>query len=263
MKKYWIGTSWKMNFTLDEAISYAKGLAFALTAEPELAVRAQPFVIPPMTALVSVSQELGARSERPGGLKLGVQNAHWEDSGAWTGEISVPQAVDAGAEIVEIGHSERREFFNETIRTTRLKVLAALRHSAIPLLCVGEPLEVRDRGGAAEYILSQAAGALRGLSAAQLNAVLIAYEPIWAIGSTGRPAEVYELEEPLRALREHFGNGIQGLLYGGSVSLGNAQELMAIDILDGLFVGRAAWTLEGYLELLRAAPAPRVTGASS
>lgn len=263
MKKYWIGTSWKMHFTVDEAIAYAKGLSQAFAAEPELTARSQPFVIPPVTALVPVGQELGARGERPGGLKLGVQNVHWEDSGAWTGEISVPQAVDAGAEIVEIGHSERREFFNETIRTTRLKVLAALRHGAIPLLCVGEPLEVRERGDAAEYILSQATGALEGLSADQLGAVLIAYEPIWAIGSSGRPAEVHELEEPLRALRDHFGNGIQGLLYGGSVSLGNAQELMAIDILDGLFVGRAAWTLEGYLELLRAAPAPRGTGATA
>lgn len=261
MKKYWIGTSWKMNFTLEEAISYVTGLGQALAAEPELTSNIHPFVIPPATALASVSQELGGRGERPGGLKLGVQNAHWEDSGAWTGEISVPQAVDAGAEIIEIGHSERREYFNETIRTTRVKVRAAVRHGVIPLLCVGEPQEVRDRGDTAEFILGQAKGALDGLSTDQLKAVLIAYEPIWAIGSSGRPAEIHELDEPLGALRDHFDHDIQGLLYGGSVNLGNAQELMALEVLDGLFVGRAAWTLEGYLALLRSTPRPSSRGA--
>lgn len=253
MTSRWIGTSWKMNLTLSEAVTYAQDLGQALRERPGLTQGVQPFLIPPATALATVHQLLGERPQRPGGLKLGVQNAHWEDSGAWTGEISVPQAVDAGADIVEIGHSERREFFNETIRTTRLKVLATLRHGARPLLCVGEPSEVRERGQAADYILRQASGALEGLTAAQLRSVLIAYEPIWAIGASGRPATAAELSEPFAALRESFGAEVGSLLYGGSVNRENAQSLLAMKDIDGLFIGRAAWTAQGYTELLELA----------
>ena len=253
MTARWIGTSWKMNLTLAEAVDYADTLGRTLRERPELTAEVQPFIIPPATALAAVHQAFGERGQRPGGIKLGVQNAHWEDSGAWTGEISVPQAVDAGADLVEIGHSERREFFNETIRTTRLKVLAAIRHGARPLLCVGEPQEVRERGQAAEYILSQANGALDGLNPEQLNSVLIAYEPIWAIGASGRPASAAELREPFDALRERFRGRVGSLLYGGSVNRHNAGELLATDAIDGLFVGRAAWSAEGYTELLELA----------
>lgn len=242
-----------MNLTLAEAEKYAQDLGQTLRDRPELTRGVQPFIIPPATALTTVHQVLGERLQRPGGLKLGVQNAHWEDSGAWTGEISVPQAVDAGADIVEIGHSERREFFNETIRTTRLKVLAAIRHGASPLLCVGEPREVRERGQAADYILSQASGALDGLAAQQLSTVLIAYEPIWAIGASGRPATAAELREPFDALRARFGSQVGSLLYGGSVNRRNAESLLAMENIDGLFIGRSAWTAQGYTELLERA----------
>ncbi|NDK31640.1 triose-phosphate isomerase [Nesterenkonia haasae] len=251
----WIGTSWKMNLTLAEAEAYAQVLQRVLRSRPELTAGIQPFIIPPATALAAVHRVFGDRSQRPGGLKLGVQNAHWEDSGAWTGEISVPQALDAGADIVEIGHSERREFFNETIRTTRLKVLAALRHGAYPLLCVGEPQEVRERGQAAPYILGQANGALEGLSPEELSTVLIAYEPIWAIGASGRPATAAELSEPFEALRERFGRHVGALLYGGSVNPQNAAELLGMENVDGLFIGRSAWTAEGFTELLELASA--------
>jgi L-erythrulose 1-phosphate isomerase len=255
MTARWIGTSWKMNRTLSEAEAYAQTLEQALRTRPELTAEVQPFILPPATALATVGKVFGGRAQRPGGIKLGVQNAHWEDSGAWTGEISVPQAVDAGADIVEIGHSERREFFNETIRTTRLKVLAALRHGAWPLLCVGEPREVRERGNAADYILRQATGALDDLTPEQLSNVLIAYEPIWAIGASGRPATSTELSEPFDALRERFGEHVGSLLYGGSVNRQNAQELLAMENIDGLFIGRAAWTAEGYVEFLELASA--------
>lgn len=253
MTARWIGTSWKMNLTLSEAETYARSLSHSLRSRPELTAGVQPFIIPPVTALSAVRGVFGDSSQRPGGIKLGVQNAHWEDSGAWTGEISVPQAVDAGAEIVEIGHSERREFFNETIRTTRLKVRAALKHGAWPLLCVGEPQEVRARGHASDYILSQANGALEGLSPEQLSTVLIAYEPIWAIGASGRPATSAELIEPFQALREQFGGHVASLLYGGSVNPHNAQDLLAMKDIDGLFTGRAAWTAEGFTEILELA----------
>lgn len=247
----WIGTSWKMNKTLEEARDYARGLRNALARQPGLLTEVQPFIIPPHTALAAVAEELGPESTRT--VRLGAQNAHWEDSGAWTGEVSVPQVADAGAELVEIGHSERREHFGETIETTRLKVASTLRHGLVPLLCIGEPAQVQERGETARHILDQARGALGALSADQLSRVLIAYEPIWAIGAQGRPATAEELREPFEVLDAEYGGRVQALLYGGSVSADNAAELLRIPGVGGLFIGRAAWTLAGYLEILHLA----------
>ncbi|MFF0990006.1 triose-phosphate isomerase [Kocuria nitroreducens] len=243
----WIGTSWKMNKTLAEATDWAQGLAEALSGRQLDQV--QPFVIPPATAIAAVAQAL---SEEPRVL-VGAQNAHWEPAGAWTGEVSVPQVADAGARIVEIGHSERREHFAETDETVRAKVAATLAHGLIPLLCIGEPGAVKDAGGSTRFVLDQAHRALEGLEEEQLGRVLIAYEPIWAIGEHGRPATVAELEEPFTALGAAYGHQVQGLLYGGSVNLDNAAELLGIAHVAGLFVGRTAWQLEGYLRLLEIA----------
>jgi triosephosphate isomerase len=254
----WIGTSWKMNKTLAEARAWTEGLLAGLPdvdpTTPGSAIRGvQPFVIPSFTATTLVRDVLGDVATAP--ALLGVQNAHWEDKGAWTGEVSVPQAKDAGAQIVEIGHSERREFFGETVETTRLKVRAALRHGLTPLLCIGESAEVKDAGRSAEFILSQAAGALDGLSDDELARVVIAYEPIWAIGEKGRPATVPELTDQFDALGERYGDAVAGILYGGSVNLDNAADLLGIEHVTGLFVGRTAWEIDGYLQLLRIAAA--------
>lgn len=243
----WVGTSWKMNKTLAEAREWSVGLRKALEDVELRGV--QPFVMPPFTATTTVAAVLGDNSP----VLLGVQNAHWEDSGAWTGEVSVLQAKDAGASIVEIGHSERREHFGETNEITRLKVEAALGHGVTPLLCIGEPAEVKDAGGSAEFILSQAADALGALGREQLAEVVIAYEPIWAIGDKGRPAAISELCEPLTALGEHYSGDVKGILYGGSVTLDNAADYLSIEQITGLFVGRAAWNLEGYVRLLHIA----------
>jgi triosephosphate isomerase len=245
----WVGTSWKMNKGLAEAREYARGLSDYVKATALPGV--QPFIIPSFTALTVTRDELGADSP----VLLGVQNAHWADHGAWTGEVSVVQAKDAGAQLVEIGHSERREHFGETVETTRLKVAAALAHGLVPLLCIGESAEVKRAGESSRYILEQAAGALDGLTAEQLSRVLIAYEPIWAIGESGRPATVEELRRPFSDLGREFGSVTRGLLYGGSVNLDNAEELLGIDHVTGLFVGRAAWQLPGYLRLLEVAAA--------
>lgn len=251
----WIGTSWKMNKGLAEARRYARGLHDHLGKTGLSGV--QPFIIPSFTALAATRDELGAESP----VLLGVQNAHWDDHGAWTGEVSVPQAKDAGAQLVEIGHSERREHFGETVATTRLKVAAALAHGLVPLLCIGESAEVNQAGESAPFILQQAAGALDGLTPEQLGRVLIAYEPIWAIGENGRPATVEELREPFAALGREYGGRTSGLLYGGSVNLDNAEDLLGIDHVTGLFVGRAAWELPGYLRLLQMAAAHPKAGA--
>ena len=253
----WIGTSWKMNKTIEEARSYARGLRDELTGRPDLLQGVQPFIIPPHTALAAVSEEMGALANTGGGVRLGAQNAHWEDSGAWTGEVSMPQVKDAGASLVEIGHSERREHFAETLETTRQKVEAALRHGLVPLLCIGESTTVREAGQTGEHLLLQTRGALGGLGEEQLRRVLIAYEPIWAIGAQGRPAQVSELREPFEVLSQEYGGRVEALLYGGSVNTANAAELLSIPGVDGLFVGRAAWSLEGYLGLLEIAATPQ------
>lgn len=243
----WLGTSWKMTKTLAQARSWSSELRNSLHSFDLEGIQA--FVLPSHTATAVVHSILG--SETP--VIVGVQNAHWEDEGAWTGEVSVMQAKDAGASIVEIGHSERREYFGETIETTRLKVYAALRHGLTPLLCVGEGWHIKQDGGSAGFILGQAHGALEGLTDDELSRVLIAYEPIWAIGAHGRPATAGELREPLGALAESFGDRIAGVLYGGSVDCDNAPAFLATDHVDGLFVGRAAWQLDGFLQLLRIA----------
>ncbi|QFS94433.1 Triosephosphate isomerase [Mycobacterium sp. THAF192] len=251
----WVGTSWKMNKSLGEARRYARELDHYLR-RTELA-GVQPFIIPSFTAVSATREALG--EDTP--VLLGVQNAHWDDHGAWTGEVSVAQAKDAGAQLVEIGHSERREHFGETVATTRLKVAAALAHGLVPLLCIGESDEVRRAGESSRFILDQAAGALDGLTTEQTKQVLIAYEPVWAIGEKGRPATAEEMRAPFAELgREYLGH-VGGLLYGGSVNVDNAADLLGIDEVTGLFIGRAAWELRGYLQLLElAASHPKLTG---
>ncbi|MFT4294890.1 MAG: triose-phosphate isomerase [Micropruina sp.] len=243
----WVGTSWKMNGTLASARDYATRLGAALDAGAPAGV--QPFIIPPATALATVHQILGADSP----VLLGVQNAHWADAGAWTGEISVPQAADAGAQLVEIGHSERREFFAETDQTVNRKVAATLRHGLRPLLCVGEPAEVFAAGGSVAHVTAQVDAALQGID--DLGRVLIAYEPIWAIGEGGREARGEDIEAVFAALDAGYGDRVEAILYGGSVNQGNAAETLAVPGVTGLFVGRAAWQVDGYLELLRIATA--------
>ena len=253
-RRLWIGTSWKMNKRLSEARSYARALGDYVSHTGLSGV--QPFIIPSFTALAATRDELGDDSP----VLLGAQNAHWEDDGPWTGEVSVLQVKDAGAQLVEIGHSERREHFGETVATTRLKVAAVLAHGLVPLLCIGESTEVKDAGKSSSFILEQAAGALDGLETEQLRSVLIAYEPIWAIGERGRPATVEELREPFADLGGEYGGKTRGLLYGGSVNLDNAEDLLGIDHVTGLFIGRAAWELPGYLRLLEMAAAhPKAT----
>jgi len=240
----WVGTSWKMTKTLGRAREYARGLAGHLSTAAPAGV--QPFIIPSFTALDAVREELGPDSP----VMLGAQNAHWAHEGAWTGEVSVVQVADAGARLVEVGHSERREHFGETDETVRMKIATALEFGLTPLLCIGESEEVKQRGGSANHILGQAAHALDGLTEADLARVLIAYEPIWAIGEHGRPATVDELAEPFAALSREYGSAVRGVLYGGSVNLDNAADLLGIEGVTGLFVGRTAWELSGYLKLL-------------
>lgn len=242
-KQVWVGTSWKMNKTLAEARAFAEGLP------PEGDPRIQRFVIPPFTAVREVKSLLADTS-----VKVGAQNMHWADDGAWTGEVSAPMLKDCGLDIVELGHSERREFFNETDETVGLKVEAAVRHGLIPLICIGETLAQREAGRATETLAAQVTGALSKLSAAQhASTILLAYEPVWAIGAKGIPATsdyADARQAEIIATAQSILNRRIPCLYGGSVNPGNAAELIACPHIDGLFIGRSAWNVAGYLDIL-------------
>jgi len=243
----WIGTSWKMNKLLGEAAAWAETLRLS---ETDRAPHIQRFVIPPFTAVRRVASILAGTP-----VKTGVQNMHWDDRGAWTGEISPPMVVDCGADLVELGHSERRAHFGETDRTVGLKTAAAVRHGLTPLICIGETLEEREAGQARHVLERQVRGALENLDATQRAAapILFAYEPVWAIGEGGIPASA-DYADARQADIIALAGDILGrrvpCLYGGSVNPDNCAELIVCPHVDGLFIGRSAWEISGYLDIL-------------
>lgn len=242
----WVGTSWKMNKTLAEAQAFATALAQADAARDP---RIQRFVIPPFTAVRQVKEILAASS-----LKVGAQNMHWADQGAWTGEISPLMLKDCNLDLVELGHSERREHFGETDETVGLKVEAAVRHGLIPLICIGETMADRESGRADEVLEHEVKGALGKLSTEQRKAtILLAYEPVWAIGENGIPATAAYADarqrEIIAVAKSMLGRRVP-CLYGGSVNPQNCAELIACPHIDGLFIGRSAWEPAGYLDIL-------------
>jgi len=248
---YWVGTSWKMNKTLSEALDFAGALAGFVPGFDE---RIQPFVIPPFTAVRQVKQALAATR-----VRVGAQNMHWADAGAWTGEISPVMLNDCDLDLVELGHSERREHFGETDRTVGLKTAAAVTHGLTPLICVGETLAERESGGADAVLTAQVEGALQFLKSEARGArILFAYEPVWAIGDKGIPASS-DYADRQQALIKKVAGGLlpsaPPVLYGGSVNPGNAAELIGQPHIDGLFIGRSAWQAEGYIDILRRASA--------
>ena len=240
----WIGTSWKMNKTLAEARAFAEGLQKA-DADP----RIQRFVIPPFTAVREVKAMLADTT-----VKVGAQNMHWADEGAWTGEVSPVMLTDCKLDIVELGHSERRAHFGETDETVGLKTEAAVRHGLIPLICIGETLAEREAGRAGQVLEAQVRGALGRLSDSQKAApILLAYEPVWAIGAGGIPATSdyadARQKDIIATANDVLGRRIP-CLYGGSVNPGNCEELISCPHIDGLFIGRSAWNVGGYLDIL-------------
>ena len=239
---HWIGTSWKMNKTLTQARDFAG----ALGAAPDPGTGVQRFVIPPFTALREVKAMLADTS-----VKVGAQNMHWAEDGPWTGEISAPMLRDCGADLVELGHSERRAHFGETDQTVGLKVAAALRHGLIPLICIGETADQRAAGRARDVLAGQVRAALAGVTTQA--PLLLAYEPVWAIGASGVPATADYADarqaEIIAVAGDVLGRRVP-CLYGGSVNPGNCAELIACPHIDGLFIGRSAWDAAGYLNIL-------------
>lgn len=244
-KRCWIGTSWKMNKTLAEALAFADGLLDRKFRHPAI----QPFVIPPFTAVREVKTALSGT-----GVRVGAQNMHWEDAGAWTGEVSPVMLKDCGLDLVELGHSERRAHFGETDETVGRKVAAAVRHGLVPLICIGETMDEREAGRADSVLAQQTERALAFLDDSRKGAtILFAYEPVWAIGERGVPASPDYAEERQARIRDVAAGLLPAappVLYGGSVNPGNCEDLIRRPAVDGLFIGRSAWNVEGYIGIL-------------
>ena len=250
---FWIGTGWKMNKMLAEARDYVGTLRQDAVWRDD---RLRPFIIPPFTALATVRDALGDdAATESGGILLGAQNMHWADRGAYTGEISPLMVKDCGAGLIELGHSERRAQFNETDETINRKVKAALRHGLRPLICVGETGAERQAGQAVETVTRQVRLALTGIEPAGLRQVLIAYEPVWAIGDGGVPAtadEANDMHVEIRRVLAALGPAAADIpvLYGGSVNPLNCVALARQPAVDGLFIGRSAWEATGFLGII-------------
>ena len=246
----WIGTSWKMNKLRSEAQEFATTLKISAIAKTQAV---HPFVIPPFPYIAEVADILkGSR------IKIGAQNMHWDDSGAWTGEISGPMIKDCGATIVEIGHSERRTFFNETDDAVGLKVQAALKHGLLALVCIGDTKAEYDAGETAHALEWQARSALKHVAKSAMGNVIFAYEPVWSIGVGGVPADpdfANDQHEMIKVITQEITGEVLPVLYGGSVNPTNCCELAARSHVDGLFIGRSAWDAAGYIAIVEAVTA--------
>jgi len=252
MRKPFLAANWKMFKTVDETVAYLREFC-ALTAG---VTGVEIVVAPPFTAL-------RAAADATEGSNVGVaaQDCYWEREGAFTGEVSTAMIKDAGAGYVIIGHSERRRLFGDTDEWVNRKLGAVLASDLTPIVCIGETLEERDANRTLAVLDQQMAAALAGLTPAQVGSLVIAYEPVWAIG-TGRnatPAQAGEAHAHIRArLRTAFGPDAAEachLLYGGSVKPDNIKDLMALEDVDGALVGGASLTVPSFLAI--------VTGARS
>lgn len=244
-----IAGNWKMFKTVAQAVSFVNDVKGKAEIDGVESVICAPF-----TALPALADAVKGTK-----LKIGAQNMHWEDSGAFTGEISGEMLKDLGVEYVIIGHSERRAYFAETDETVNKKVHAAFKYGITPIICVGENLNEREAGKTKEVCRVQTEAALRGLSREQVARAVIAYEPIWAIG-TGKSSTAEDANEVIRYIRErvaaNFGEEAAGKIriqYGGSVKPGNIREFMSQPEIDGALVGGASLEPASYIQLVEGA----------
>jgi triosephosphate isomerase len=236
-----IAGNWKMNLTHLEALALVQKLAFSL--KPVHYEATEVVVIPPFTAIRSVQTLIDGDKLA---LRYGAQDLSPHDSGAYTGDVSGPMLAKLGCSYVVIGHSERREYHGETDTVVNSKVVAAYRNGLTPILCIGEPLSVRAAGAQIEHCLSQLSADLQGIPIDQARSIVIAYEPIWAIG-TGKVATPADAQEVCSAVRGKLAKlydaelaaGVR-VLYGGSVKSTNAGEILSEADVDGALVGGAS-----------------------
>lgn len=248
MQRPVFAANWKMNHGPSDARAFMRSFLAHYARRTDR----QVMFFPPAVTLTTVLDMLKERQD----ILVGVQNIHWEDKGAFTGELSAGMARDAGATVALVGHSERRHIFGETDEQTGKKVAAAVRAGLTPMLCVGETLEEREQGTTAQVVLRQLRAGIAEIDLHHVAAMLIAYEPVWAIG-TGRTATPDDagaihvlIRQELVGLLGERGNAIP-ILYGGSANRGNASALLAATEVDGLLVGGASLDAEGWSSIVR------------
>jgi triosephosphate isomerase len=251
MRKKIIAANWKMNLTVSEAEAFLHTFLHEISGENSVEV----VIVPPFTALAKVSEILG----RGQAAKLGAQNMHWEKSGAFTGEVSAQMLRELYVRYVVIGHSERRTLFGETDEVVNRKVRASLEAALRPIVCIGETLEQRDADEVEAVLSRQIRVGLHGLSAKELSDAVIAYEPVWAIG-TGRTATPLQAQAAHAFIRKTLAELWDAataekvrIQYGGSVKPQNAAELMSEPDIDGALVGGASLDPRGFAEIVKSA----------
>ncbi len=250
MRKKIIAANWKMNMTIGEAESFVEGFFREMTDDGHIEV----VLIPPFTALAKVSELLSNVQN----IKLGAQNMHFEKGGAFTGEVSGGMLRELYVRYVVLGHSERRALFGETDATVNKKVHAAFEASLKPIVCIGETLAERDAGKVEDVLLAQLKGSLAGLSAKELLETVVAYEPVWAIG-TGRTASPEQAQDAHAFIRKTIAELSDQatadkvrIQYGGSVKPENAATLMSQADIDGALVGGASLDARAFSEIVKA-----------
>jgi triosephosphate isomerase len=251
MRKKIVAANWKMNMTQAESARFVQSLLLDLGDITDVEV----VIVPPFTAIAKVMEALGASQS----IKVGAQNMHWEPNGAFTGEISSALLRDLLVRYVVLGHSERRALFGETDEIVNRKVRAAHEGSLRPIVCVGETLEQRDKGNVEKILSIQLRGSLKDLNEKELQETVIAYEPVWAIG-TGRNATPEQAQQAHAFIRhtlhemsdEATADRIR-IQYGGSVKPENAQVLMAQPDIDGALVGGASLDPRSFAQIVKAA----------
>jgi len=251
VRRLLFAANWKMHLGPDDARAYVKLFRARYNRHEDRDV----WFFPPALSVEAAAQAARDRAD----LLVGIQDIYWEPKGAFTGAVSAPLALQAGARATLIGHSERRHVFGETDDDTRRKMAAALAAGLVPVLCVGETLAERDAGHTLAVVVRQLSAALGSLDAAALSRVVVAYEPVWAIG-TGRnatPQDAAAVHREIRGWLQGRGAPAPGLrvLYGGSVNAKNAAALLAERELDGVLVGGASLDAEGWAQLVQTAAA--------
>ena len=247
MRTPFLAANWKMFKTVHEAVVYIKEFRSLVKDVTDVEI----VVAPPFTAL-----HAAADAARNSPVALAVQNVHWEREGAFTGEISAGMAKEAGAEFAILGHSERRRLFGETDESVNRRLVATLGAELTPIVCIGETLEEREAGQTLAVLDRQLKGGLDGLTGDQVGSLVLAYEPVWAIG-TGRnatPQQANEAHAHIRSrLRQWFGGAAADhchVIYGGSVKPDNIHELMLLPDVDGALVGGASLDVRAFFEIV-------------
>jgi triosephosphate isomerase (TIM) len=248
MRRPIIAGNWKMYKDVNEAVELVNGIKRdAFDVE-----NVEIVVCPPFVDISDVSEIAGESN-----IKVGAQNCYWETEGAYTAEISVPMLKSVGCKYVIIGHSERRKYFGETDETVNKRITAAIDGGLIPILCVGETLEEREADKTMDVVKTQVTGGLKGFNEAYLDSLVVAYEPVWAIGTgkTASPDQAQEIHAMIRKLlaelySEAFSQS-KCILYGGSVKPDNIKTLMQEEDIDGGLIGGASLKSDGFADIIK------------